>query len=54
MGADGQSSQHRHGVTSRETRGAGEVTVARAGDTRFAAPFAAPGPAVLYLQRTGR
>ena len=42
-----------HGVDSRETAGAGEVTVSGPGATSFSAPFAAGGPAVVYLKAAG-
>ena len=38
-------------VDSRETKGAGEVTVERDESIGFTAPFAEAGPAVLYLHR---
>jgi hypothetical protein len=41
-------------VNRRETKEAGEVTVETEGSTSFTAPFAEPGPAVLYLKRVGR
>jgi hypothetical protein len=43
-----------HSVNSRETLGAGELTVGRSTTTSFSAPFAAAGPAVLYLEQVGR
>jgi len=41
-------------VNRRETKEAGKVTVEIEGSTSFTAPFAEPGPAVLYLKRVGR
>ncbi len=41
-------------VSSRETKGAGNVTVERDRSTSFTAPFAEAGPAVLYLKQVGR
>jgi hypothetical protein len=41
-------------VDRRETKAAGNVTVEIEGSTSFTAPFAEPGPAVLYLKRVGR
>jgi hypothetical protein len=38
-------------VNRRETKAAAPVAVQRSGRVRFAAPFADPGPAVLYLKR---
>jgi hypothetical protein len=38
-------------VTGRDTEGAGSVTVDRNDGVSFAAPFADPGPVVLYLER---
>ncbi|MDQ3923467.1 MAG: hypothetical protein M3309_06030, partial [Actinomycetota bacterium] len=43
-----------YSVGSRETEGAGEVTVEDHKSTSFTAPFAEAGPAVLYLSRVGR
>jgi hypothetical protein len=43
-----------HSVTTRETREAANLVVENAGSTGFTAPFAEAGPAVLYLNRTGR
>jgi hypothetical protein len=40
-------------VNGRQTKDAGEVTVAKDGGTSFTAPFAEAGPAVLYLSRVG-
>lgn len=42
-----------HSVNSRETAGAGKVTVESEGSTSFTAPFAEVGPAVLYLKQVG-
>jgi len=41
-------------VNRRETKEAGKVTVEIEGSTSFTAPFAEPGPAVLYLKRVER
>jgi hypothetical protein len=41
-----------HNVVSRETQVARPLTVQQAGRSNFSAPFAEPGPAVLYLRRT--
>ncbi|MGH2366892.1 MAG: hypothetical protein ACRDI2_01730, partial [Chloroflexota bacterium] len=41
-------------VTSRETMEAGTTTVESNGSVSFTAPFAAAGPAVLYLKQAGR
>jgi hypothetical protein len=43
-----------YSVTSRETKGAGNMAVARDGSTGFTAPLAEAGPAVLYLKHVGR
>jgi hypothetical protein len=43
-----------YSVGRRETKGAGKVTVEDHKSTRFTAPFAEAGPAVLYLRRVGR
>lgn len=43
-----------HGLATRETRAAGELSVALEGRTSFTQPDFAAGPAVLYLKRTGR
>jgi hypothetical protein len=40
-----------YSVTSRETRGADNLTVEWDGSVDFRAPFAEAGPAVLYLKR---
>jgi hypothetical protein len=42
-----------YGVTSRETVGAGTLTVDGSAATSFSAPFEAAGPAVVYLKKTG-
>lgn len=42
-----------HDVDSRETAGADELTVSGPGATSFSAPFAAGGPAVVYLKAAG-
>jgi hypothetical protein len=42
-----------HNVNSRETAGAGTVTVERDESLSFTPPFAATGPSVLYLKRVG-
>jgi hypothetical protein len=42
-----------HSLNSRETVAAGEVTVESFATSGFSAPFAAAGPAVLYLKRAG-
>ena len=41
-------------VNSLERKESGEVTVEGDGSSRFAAPFAVAGPAMLYLKRVGR
>ena len=41
-------------VNSREGKDAGDVTVGGDGSSRFTAPFAVAGPAMLYLKRVGR
>ena len=41
-------------IKRRETKAAGKVAVEIEGSTSFTAPFAEPGPAVLYLKRVGR
>lgn len=41
-------------INSRETNNAGEMTIKRAGNTSFTAPFTKAGPAVLYLKRAER
>ena len=38
-------------VNTRESKGAGKLTLKRAGNSKFNAPFADTGPAVLYLKR---
>jgi hypothetical protein len=43
-----------YSVSARETNGAGNVTVERAGSASFTAPFAEAGPAVLSLKKAGR
>jgi hypothetical protein len=43
-----------HSVRSRETKGAGKVTVEDHKSTSFTAPFAEAGPAALHLRRIGR
>jgi hypothetical protein len=43
-----------YSVDSRETKGAGKVTVEDHESTSFTAPFAKAGPAVLYLKGVGR
>ncbi len=43
-----------YSVNSRETVGAGTVTVESPTTTSFSAPFEAAGPAVLYLETAGR
>jgi hypothetical protein len=43
-----------YSVDSRETKGAGNVTVASDGSASFTAPLAEAGPAVLYLKHVGR
>jgi Family of unknown function (DUF6298) len=40
-----------HSVVSRETKDAGTVEIEDGGNTRFTAPFAEAGPAVLHLKR---
>ena len=43
-----------YSLSGREAEGAGNVTAERAGGEKgitFTAPFAAPGPAVLYLNK---
>jgi hypothetical protein len=42
-----------HDVAERETLGAGRAVVASHAAINFRAPFAAPGPVVLYLMRVG-
>jgi hypothetical protein len=43
-----------HNLTTRETRGADQVTVERDARVSFTAPFPKPGPAVLHLERNPR
>ena len=42
-----------YSVTGRETKAAGTVTVEGDGSRSFTAPFAQPGPTVLYLKQVG-
>jgi hypothetical protein len=39
-----------HSVGSRETKGAGKVTVENPGDTTFETPYSEAGPVVLHLK----
>ena len=43
-----------YSVDTRKTARAGKVTVGSPAPIRFAAPFAAAGPAVLYLKQVRR
>jgi hypothetical protein len=43
-----------YSVNSREAVGAGNVTVESSTTISFSAPFAAAGPAILYLKKVGR
>lgn len=52
--AAGTYTAQRYSVTSRETKGAGKVTVESDGSVSFTGPFAEAGPAALYLKRVGR
>jgi len=43
-----------YSVNSRETTEGATVTVSSSGSMSFTAPFAQPGPAIVYLKREGR